>query len=153
VSLFIVCRLPRTPREAREKPSVTCLPPPPVAAAASDEPSLLPPPSSRPLRSRSEVRRQLAATLVVARRFGSTQGARRPLANLPSPPPLCRARAPCRCASAHHARALAGAQSAMRRIVAADHQLGLALQVALYVQYRRLPSPTSAFSRSPRPSP
>lgn len=55
-------------------------------------PSLLPPPSSRPARSTREVRR-LAASLVSARRFRSTQGARRLLLDprrrfrLPTPQP------------------------------------------------------------------
>ena len=119
-----MCHVLQAPRQAREKPSVTCLPPPPVAAAASDEPSLLPPPSSRPLRSRSEVRRQLAATPVVARRFGSTQGARRPLANLPSPPPLPRARPlPLRVGSPRACSRRRSERHATRRIVATDHQL------------------------------
>ena len=69
-------------REACTREAFRDLPasrPPPVAAAASAEPSLLPPPSSRPRRSTSEVQRRPAATPVVARRFGSTQGApRRP---------------------------------------------------------------------------
>ena len=115
-----------------------------AAAAASAELSLLPPPSSRPRRSTSEVQRRLAATPVVARRFGSTQGA----ALLPT----CPLRQPA-AVSDHHARALAGAQSATRRIAAADHQLGIALQVALSVQHRRPPSLTSAFSPRARPSP
>ena len=90
-----------------------------------------------------EVQRRLAATPVVARRFGSTQGA----ALLPT----CPLRQPA-AVSDHHARALAGAQSATRRIAAADHQLGIALQVALSVQHRRPPSLTSAFSPRARPS-
>ena len=73
-----------------------------AAAAASAELSLLPPPSSRPRRSTSEVQRRLAATPVVARRFGSTQGA----ALLPT----CPLRHPA--AADDHERALAGAQSA-----------------------------------------
>ena len=101
-----------------------------------------------------QLQRWLAATpasgRVVPRRFGSThkQGARRlRAALLLTCPPR---HAPCRCASAHHAHALAGAQSATRRTVAAAHQLGLALQVALSVQIRSppslSPSLTSAFS-------
>ena len=102
---------------------MTCLPPPPVAAAASAEPSLLPPPSSRPRRSTSEVQWRLAATPVVARRFGSTQGApRRPFL------PTCPLRHPD--AADDHERALAGAQNATRRTVAADNQLDIALASA-----------------------
>ena len=117
-----VSPLPRAPRQAREKPSVTCLPPPPVAAAASAEPSLLPPPSSRPRRSTSEVQRRLAATPVVARRFGSRRKAR------PALLPTCPLRHPA--AADDHERALAGAQNATRRTVAADNQLDIALASA-----------------------
>ena len=109
-----------------------------AAAAASAELSLLPPPSSRPRRSTSEVQRRLAATPVVVRRFGSTQGARRPLANLPSPPP-CRCGSPRACSRRRSERHV-------RRTVAADNQLDIALQVALSVQHRRPPSRERTFS-------
>ena len=86
--------------------------PPPVAAAASAEPSMLPPPSSQPRRSTLQLQRRLAATPVVewslgasARRKARAAYAPPSCQRVPSPPP-------CRCASAHHARALAGAQSA-----------------------------------------
>ena len=119
-----------------------------AAAAASAELSLLPPPSSRPRRSTSEVQRRLAATPVVARRYLRLDARRAPPPLLPT----CPLRQPA-AVSDHHARALAGAQSATRRIAAADHQLGIALQVALSVQHRRPPSLTSAFSPRARPSP
>ncbi len=87
-----------------------------------------------------QLQRRLAATPVVEWSLGAS--ARRK-ARAAYAPPSCQpapSPPPCRCASAHHARALAGAQSATRRIVAAAHQLGLALQVALSVQIRSPPS-------------
>ena len=128
---------------------MTCLPPPPVAAAASAEPSLLPPPSSRPRRSTSEVQRRLAATPVVARRYLRLDARRAPPPLLPT----CPLRHPA--AADDHERALAGAQNATRRTVAADNQLDIALASAghaLPVQRRRPPSLTSAFSPRARPS-
>jgi hypothetical protein len=69
--------------------------------------------------------------------------------------PLCRT-CRCLCRSDHPTTRVCTACSRrrserhMRRIAAADHQLGIALQVALSVQHRRPPSLTSAFSLSPR---
>ena len=105
-----------TPRAARATPALT----------SSSRPSgqrSLHLPSSRPCRATLELRRWLAAPLVAARSFGSTQGARRLVSN---PAPVTVVCPPCRhrhvhphvhvpagpsrldrCASAHHARAFA----------------------------------------------
>ena len=125
---------------AREKPSVTCLPPPPVAAAAAAEPSMLPPPSSQPRRSTRELQRRLAATQGVECSLGASARRKARAAYRAALLPTCPlATLPLRVGSPR-ACSRAGAWSATRRIVAADHQLGLPLQVALSVQHRRPPS-------------
>jgi hypothetical protein len=102
-----MCHVLQAPRQAREKPSVTCLPPPPVAVAASAELSTAP----------IEKRGAAAASGYASGRSALWLDRKARAAHLPTCPPHhhCRAPAPCRCASAHHARALAGAQSATRR--------------------------------------
>ena len=121
--------------------------PPPVAAAASAEPSLLPPPSSRPRRSTSEVQRRLAATPVVARRFGSTQGAPR----RPSCQPALSATLPLRMTTSVLSQALRTPRAGQLPLIINWISLW-PLQVTLSVQRRRPPSLTSAFSQRARPS-
>ena len=132
----------------REAFLLTCLPPPPVAAAAAAEPSMLPPPSSQPRRSTRELQRRLAATQGVECSLGASARRKARAAYRAALLPTCPlATLPLRVGSPR-ACSRAGAWSATRRIVAADHQLGLPLQVALSVQHRRPPSFTSAFSPS-----